>query len=311
MHKRVISMEPMKYANNSNFKLAPYYAWVDAGGKKAASYYSLKSLRFLLPLFEKITHRSSQKAVLCFAEPPSLDIDCFPWWGWREIIPVLWDCWPKYWHSTEQWFRSHDVKSAIFTSSQTADEFRRRFPNMNILTITEGIDTITFHAEKPLSKRNIDILQYGRVAKLWGSVNFGDDIHSICSKDEKTLLHTRKDLVNSLADSKIVLSIPRCDMQPELAGNIETLTQRYWECMLSGTIILGRAPQELIDLIGYDPTVHLRQECIIEQVRSIIRHIEDYQELVDRNRTVALEKADWSLRIKAIMEWLREIGYEV
>ena len=182
---------------------------------------------------------------------------------------------------------------------------------MNFLTITEGIETHAFHGEKPLSKRTIDILQYGRVAKLWGTMNYGEGIHSVCSKDEKSLLHTRKDLIDALADAKIVLCVPRCDMQPEIAGNIETLTQRYWECMLSGTIILGRAPKELTDLIGYDPTVRLQQECIIEQVRSIVRHIEDYQELVDRNRAVALEKADWSLRIKKIMEWLRGKGYEV
>lgn len=35
----------MQYRNNSNFKLAPYYAWVDAGGKAVKPYDGLRKLR--------------------------------------------------------------------------------------------------------------------------------------------------------------------------------------------------------------------------------------------------------------------------
>ena len=311
MKKIVYSMEPMHYENNSNFKLAPYNAWVEAGGKTVKPHYEWRKLRTLLHVQERFVPKSSKKAMLCFAEPPSLDVDTFPWWGHYEIIPVLWDCWPKFWDTTEDWFRRYGVQSAVFTSSQTADEFRRRFPDMKILTITEGIETNMYHGEKLLKERTIDFLQFGRVTRRWGGLNFGEGINAVCSRNEKTLLHTREDLVNALADSKIVLCVPRCDMQPEIAGGIETLTQRYWECMLSGVVIIGRAPQELIDLIGYDPVVNMDQEHIIEQVKNIVTHISDYQPLVDRNREVAIEKADWCLRIKRVVEWLREKGYEV
>ena len=225
MSKTVYSMEPMKYANNSNFKLAPYYAWIHAGGKTCKSYYGWRKLRTLLHLLESLIPKSCNKTILCFAEPPSLDIDTFPWWGCREVIPVLWDCWPKFWDFTSKWFLKHHVQSAVFTSSQTANEFRRRFPQMNILTITEGIETNMYHGEKPLKDRTIDFLQFGRVTERWGDVDFGEEINAVCSRNEKTLLHSREDLVNALADSKIVLCVPRCDMQPEIAGGVETLTQ--------------------------------------------------------------------------------------
>lgn len=39
-------------------------------------------------------------------------------------------------------------------------------------------------------------------------------------------------------------------VQPEIAGDIETLTQRYWECMFSRMVMVGHAPQELLTLSG-------------------------------------------------------------
>ena len=55
---------------------------------------------------------------------------------------------------------------------------------------------------------------------------------------------------------KIVVSFPQNITNPKKAGDIETLTQRYWESMLSRNIIVGQAPEELIELIGYNPVIN-------------------------------------------------------
>ena len=81
--------------------------------------------------------------------------------------------------------------------------------------------------------------------------------------------------------------------------------------MLSGVVILGRAPQELIDIIGYDPVVHLDKDNANDQILGILEHIEDYQELVDRNRQRALEHGDWKVRIEWMMGVMKKQGYEV
>jgi hypothetical protein len=309
--KTVKAVEPMHYKNNSNFKLAPYNAWVEAGGNKVNSFYEWRKLRLLLYVLERMFPKRKDSAILCFAEPPSLDVDTFPWWGCYEIIPVLWDCWPKYWDYTEQWLRRHGVKSAVFTSSQTAEEFCHRLPEVNILTITEGIESNIYQGGTPLKERDIDFLQFGRVTSMFDNLNLGEDISVVSSKNEQGLLQTRNDLVDALAKSKIVLAVPRCDMQKELAGGVETLTQRYWECMLSGVIILGRAPKELIDLIGYDPVVQMKSEDVVNQIKELLAHIDDYQDLVNKNRQTAIQMSDWSLRVKQIMRWLEEHGYMV
>ena len=103
----------------------------------------------------------------------------------------------------------------------------------------------------------------------------------------------------------------RLDNQPEIAEGIDTLTQRYWECMLSGVILLGRAPLELINFIGYDPTIKIELDNVNMQIKYILSHIENFQDLVDRNRSVALQKGNWSGRIKTIMQQLTLWGYKI
>jgi hypothetical protein len=106
---------------------------------------------------------------------------------------------------------------------------------------------------------------------------------------------------------------PRSITQPEMAQGIETLTQRYWECMLSRILMVGHAPKELTDLVGYNPVIELDMEHDLEQIESILDDIANpvYQELVDRNRETALRMGSWDIRMKQVMEWLRELGYEV
>ena len=119
------------------------------------------------------------------------------------------------------------------------------------------------------------------------------------------------DLVNGLADSKITICYPRCDTQPQKAGDIETLTQRYWEAMLSRIVIVGRAPKELIDLIGYNPVIEIGKENQTERIIDIINHINNYQSLVDRNNDTAKKMGSWDIRVKQIMDWLKSTGYHI
>ena len=85
-----------------------------------------------------------------------------------------------------------------------------------------------------------------------------------------------------------------------MAGNIETLTQRYWEAMLSGCVIVGRAPKELISICSYNPVVEVKEEDYDAGVTKVLRHLSDYQGLVDRNREFAARNADWTNRIRLI-----------
>jgi hypothetical protein len=81
--------------------------------------------------------------------------------------------------------------------------------------------------------------------------------------------------------------------------------------MLSRSVLVGRAPQELVDLIGYNPVITLDRQNAEKQIKDILAHINDYQPFVDKNREIALAMAPWSIRIKKIMNWLTELGYKI
>ncbi len=81
--------------------------------------------------------------------------------------------------------------------------------------------------------------------------------------------------------------------------------------MLSRIVMVGHAPKELTDLVGYNPVIEMDMEHDLEQINELLAHIEDYQPLVDRNRETALKMGSWDIRMKQVMEWLKGLGYEV
>lgn len=306
--KQLVAVAP--YNHGINFKMQVYDAWVKMGGQTMSSHYPPTifhgyAFNHELPTIWK----NKKKALLRFVEPVSISFDTFPEYVHYEIIPMIWDCWPKFFEKTCQWFIKHDVKTAIFTSSQTAERMKKRFPQMNILAITEGIDTSKYKEGKNLNERSIDLLEFGRRNKKVFDVDLPSEYKHLYSKNGEHIFKTEHDLVDGLADSKVTVCYPRCDTQPQKAGDIETLTQRYWEAMLSRIVIVGRAPQELIDLIGYNPVIEIKRERQTEHIIDIIKHIEEYQTLVDKNRETALKMGDWGIRVGQITDWLNSLGY--
>lgn len=312
MAKLIKAVAPYKYKEGINFKNQAYDAWIEIGGQTSKSHYPPRILHhfaynYELPSFTK----KNNEVRLRFVEPVSLSFDTFPDYARYEIIPFIWDCWPCYFDKVCDWFKKHDVRTAIFTSSQTAERMQKRFPEMNIKYCPEGIDTSRYSAGKPLPERKIDLLEFGRSNKAILKGTFPDSLNHICTKIHGSYLYTNEQLYDLLGKAKITIALPRSMTEPEKAGDIETLTQRYWENMLSRVVIVGHAPQELIDLIGYDPVIEIDLEHPMEQILNIVAHIGDYQEMVDKNRTVAIEKGDWHLRIKNLMNYLQNIGYKI
>lgn len=312
MKKTVKAVMPYEYNDLCNFKSYPYRAWIEADGNTAKSHYPSKLFHGLIYNYSlPRLCKNTKEARLRFVSGYSIFFDTFPDFLFYEIIPVIWDCWPKNVPTVENFFRKYDVKTAIFTSSQTADVFRRKFPTMNILTITEGVNLDLYNKGKELKYRSIDILEVGRAWVNFFKTPLAKDINHIKTGNTARAFKTDEEFRDGLADAKVTINVPRCDVDKKTAGNIDTLTQRYWECMLSRVVMVGRAPKELIDLIGYDPVVDWDSIDTTPMVRDILNNIEKYQELVDRNYEAALRFAPWSIRIKQIMNFLTNKGYNV
>ena len=291
--KTVKAVQPYIYEGQINFKHKPYDAWEALGLPVAESCYPWRWLHgFVFRYAFPRLWRSKREARLRFVQPWSLSFDTWPDYIFYEIIPFFWDVWPENFKKTCEWLSRYDVKTAVFTSSQVVEMIRERFPEMNVIWCPEGIDVDSYKEGETLSQRTIDFLHYGREIDDIVCYDFSDLTYVSGKQSGKAVL-TQEQLYDLLSDAKVVATYPKSWTNPELAGNIETLTQRYWECMLSRCIMIGHAPKELVELIGYNPVIELDKEKPQQQLEDVLAHIVDYQGLVDKNRGVALKYGDW------------------
>lgn len=317
-NKIVKAVEPYIYPGGINFKNKPYEAWKELGGQVAQAHYPWRCLhglafRYELPsIIKSINSKLStanyqSEARLRFVEPVSLYFDTFPDYALYEVIPFVWDCWPRYFEKMCSWLERHEVKTAIFTSSQTVERIRERFPQMNVMYCPEAVDASCYIEGKPLKERSIDLLEFGRSNEKVFKASLPESVKHVCTIQEGKYIYSNEQLYEVMGDAKVTITLPRSYTQPEIAGDIETLTQRYWECMLSRIVMVGHAPQELVDLIGYNPVIELEKDRLNEQIQDILANINSYQKLVDKNREVALKMGDWKNRINDVMNFLHEI----
>lgn len=311
MDKKILkTVAPFQHPGFLNFKMAPFEAWKLNGGLVVGEHYPPRFLhgaayRWELPTIWK----SKKKAKLRFVEPVSLSFDTFPDYARYEVVPMFWDCWPCYFEKTRDWLKRHQVKTAIFSSRQTAERMREALPNINIIWCAEAVDESVYGKGKLLKDREIDLLEFGRSndrivdAEKLEQVRIGENgLKHVCTKQNGKFIYTNEQLYQAMGNAKVTIALPRSMTQPEIAGDIETLTQRYWECMFSRMVMVGHAPKELIDFIGYNPVIELRDDISAEDlIREVLEHIEDYQGLVDRNLETAKRLGSWKVRMKWLM----------
>lgn len=319
--KRLKAVAPYYHSAFLNFKMDPFKAWCHNDGLIATVFYPPRFLhwavfRWELPTIWKI----KQEARLRFVEPVSLLFDTFPDYTRYEVVPMFWDCWPCYFEKTCEWLRRHQVKTAIFSSRQTAEKMQERFSGknkgwqkINVIWCPEAVDDSVYQKGKLLKDRNIDLLEFGRSNDKAFKAdqlkvvfdNKNRNLNHVCTKQNGKFIYTNEQLYDAMGNAKVTIALPRSITQPEIAGDIETLTQRYWECMFSRMVMVGHAPQELIDFIGYNPVIELSDKISAEeQIADVIEHIEDYQPLVDKNHDTAERLGSWDMRMKWLMEEL-------
>ena len=309
------AVAPFRHPGFLNFKQAPFKAWKENEGMVAGEHYPLRFLhgaayRWELPTIWK----SKMEARLRFVEPVSLSFDTFPDYARYEVVPMFWDCWPCYFDKTCDWLKRHHVKTAIFSSRQTAERMQEALPHINIIWCAEAVDDSAYDKGKLLKDREIDLLEFGRSndrivdAEKLEQVKIGENsLNHVCTKQHGKFIYTNEQLYQAMGNAKVTIALPRSMTQPEIAGDIETLTQRYWECMFSRMVMVGHAPKELIDVIGYNPVIELREDVSTEElIRDVLEHIEDYQGLVDRNLETAKRLGSWNMRMKWLMGELRK-----
>ena len=174
---------------------------------------------------------------------------------------------------------------------------QQELPNIQFVYVPEAVTPTHFNIGMELKDRTNQVLEIGRKHP---------DYHAVLSKYFKNggawVNGWVEDYYGTLVQTQVNVCFPRCDTHPEMAGEMETLTERYWESMFSRCLMVGRAPKELIDILGYNPVVEVDWKNQEEQLTEILSHIEDYQPLVDKNYQMAEKWGGWDKRMPTIVE---------
>lgn len=315
MHDFIDSCKVAGFSSKSD--LFPSYKWhIRAVCREIWLEVYLLIHRFLPFLIQR------KKALMVCANGVNIKDNLFPYYFGYEIVPMLWDVWPSTWERMYDAFRLFDVKTVFVTASQVADMINKE-TTVKAYWVPEGIDVSHYHKGRPLSERDKDVFEMGRQMKKYHEVllkcyNAGglhgyqtSNINADGTLNDKHVAFSNKELYAMMPQYKVMVCFPQCDTNPARGGNIETLTQRYWEAMLSGCIMIGRAPKELVDLIGYNPVVDVDWANPEDQLIDILRESSAYQGLADKNYRAAQQFASWQSRMPMIKKYLQESGYLV
>lgn len=272
-------------------------------------------------------HRISEKkkkALIVTANGMTIADNFFPYYFNYELIPMLWDVWPSTWLQMQRDFQRFRVKTVLVTVHSVANMINEEMPGVKALWVPEGITTSHYKRGDELEKRPYDVLEMGRQMKTYHQVLTEMEQEGTLDKWTTSKINPdgtlnqgllvfpdNETLYKELPKYRIMVCFPQCDTNPFRGGQVETLTQRYWEAMLSGCLIIGRAPQELIDLIGYNPVINVDWNAPQKQLSEILDNISSYQYIANKNYETAMRHAPWQQRMDEIKTFLANCGYEI
>lgn len=276
---------------------------------------------FLIFAYKFFRNKKKRQALIVTSRGEDLIYNAAPYFIKYEIIPMLWDVWPYCWNQLIAKLVALNVKTVLVTARSVAAMLHEKL-NINAIWIPEGIDLNLYKKGKELIKRDYDIYELGRqhpkyhqvLVQMYKKKMFVGYFHNEYGANGKIIklaFNRNENMIDAFSKVKIVINFPKVDTEPFLAGNVETLTQRYWEAMLSRCLMIGRAPKELIDLLGYNPVIEVDWDIPQKQLSHILSNISIYQELVNRNFKQAIKLASWEARVPYIKGKLQDLGYSI
>jgi hypothetical protein len=240
--------------------------------------------------------------------------DVFPICYFNEIIPWSFDCWPYEYDQWEAFYRRIRVRLAFISARDSVAEMQRRLPEATFVWSPEAVDPTKYRPGRPLTERGTTLLELGRKYVAFHEVA-RPVMESLSVKHlyepapgVKIFGPSEEELAEGMGDAMISVCYPASITHPEWAQGLETVTYRYFQSIASKCVLVGHAPQELVDLFGYNPVIQAESAQLEPQLHELVRNIGDYQKMVDRNYERLLEVGTWDVRAKAMVEAIDRAG---
>jgi glycosyltransferase involved in cell wall biosynthesis len=212
----------------------------------------------------------------------------------------LFDAWPSDYEKIIAFACTYKIDFIFVTSSQSAKVLSKELSMTSVHWIPEGINPNEYK-HLSIEKKTIDILAIGREYDYYHEqiLDYCDtnNLKYLFEKNKGELVFpTRHEFIEGLASAKISICVPSNITHPQRAGNVETMTIRYLQSMLSKCLLVGHAPAEMVKLFGYNPVIEIDKNAPVEQLDYILKNYFDYEPLIEKNYQLVLQHHTWSNR---------------
>jgi len=212
----------------------------------------------------------------------------------------LFDAWPHDFDKIIDFVVNYKVDYVFVSASQSKSLLNKNIEKKIFHWIPEGIQPEEYDFFE-YSNKTIDVLALGRKYDLYHDLI----VDSLAEKGYTYLYElkkgelifpTRQDFIEGLAKTKISICVPSSITHPERSGDIETMTIRYLQSMVSKCLIVGHAPKEMIDLFGYNPVIEINMSDPGGQIDAILKDFDTYIPLIEQNYQQVLQHHTWTNR---------------
>jgi hypothetical protein len=235
---------------------------------------------------------------------------CFPHVFRNGLKAIyLFDAWPTYFNSILRFVNDFKIDYLFVSSKQAAVSLNKLIGKNNVFWVPEGVKPSDYKF-LPAANRNIDVLSFGRKYDIFHQKIVEKlvlkKVNYIFSSANEKLFPDKESFTEGLSGAKISVCFPTSVTHPERACGVETMTNRFLQSMASKCLVLGKAPEEMIQLFGYNPVVEVDMENPAEQIIEILGNYENYSELIEKNYKTVVENQTWANRWEQISTILSE-----
>ncbi len=229
---------------------------------------------------------------------PSLAAPWFVLPSRRSIY--LFDAWPSQHLAIRSYVETWGIEYAFVSSSQAAERLASISDRCTFIWVPEGIEPSSYQ-QRSLADKDIDVFQLGRRfdthhAVIAPALEKSGRSYMYEREKGRLVFPTRDAFTDGLARSRVSICVPSSVTHPARAGDIETMTIRYLQSMMSKCVVLGRAPDEMIELFGYNPVVEIDMNDPAGQIIEILNEYERYAPLLEKNFETVCRDHTWAKR---------------
>lgn len=223
----------------------------------------------------------------------------------KNSYAYFFDIWPKFFDEMENFLTNSSINHVFLSSQYTTNYFNLKGYE-NVSWIPEGISP-QIYKYCSFKEKDIDVLELGRKfqsihEKIRGVLEDNSKKHFYEKTNGEIVFPNKKDFILGMARSKISICFPKSETHPDVAGKINTMTNRYLQSMASKCLIVGSAPEEMKYLFGFDPVIQLSKDKPGEHLLDILNHYEDYHDLIEQNYKYVIKNHTWESRCKNILQ---------